>query len=193
MRNIVIIFLLVTVYSILSAQEATNYFDNSRIVKKGTISLDNGTKIKYTNLSTERDSVFFTDSELFNTRLSLDLIDQITRTKSSVGSDILIGGGIGLVSTALVSSIINRDRTTAEWIVDQINNEDEGHTISKEEIPIIAIGTASGIAIGALVGLLKKKEKVIYQKETTMDVFPEFTSLPNQNIGLMLTLKINLK
>ena len=45
----------------------------------------------------------------------------------------------------------------------------------------------------AEVGLLMKKEKVIYQKDASIEVFPELTFLPNQNQGLMLTLKINLK
>jgi len=193
MRKLITVFLFCTFCIILSAQETGNHLEKFHTIKKGMIILDNGTKVPYTRLSIRHDTAFYTNSEYEFTKLPLIQINQITRTKSGIGNDMLIGGGAGLISSALVSGIIHRDRTTSEWIIDKINDEDEGHTIKKEELPFIAIGTASGIAIGVLVNLLKSKEKVMYNKETTIDVFPELTLLPNQQQNIMLTIKINLK
>ena len=186
--------LLLGIYCLtLSAQQNTKFFNNSNRIKKGTILLNNGSRVKYTNLTTAQDSVFFADSKSFYSRLSLSNIEQITRTKSSVGMDILIGGVSGLFTGLLVGSLVYPDRTFGEWFVDQISKVDHEQEITKDESKIIVIGALSGIAIGALVGLTKKKEKVIYQKKTTIDVFPGLTSFNNQDIGLTVTVKISLE
>jgi hypothetical protein len=162
----------------------------SSSIKKGNIILNNGDVIKFSNLTVFNDTVFFTKSGSVDGRLPLNNITGITKTKSKPGMGALCGGIAGFFSGLLIGSLVNPERTVDEWIFDQIDGDEEVQTISKEDLPYMAIGTASGIAIGALVGLSLKKSTVVYHKNSKIDVFPGVSFYPNQNTGLMLSVKI---
>ena len=163
----------------------------SSTIKKGNIILNNGDVIKFSNLNVINDTVFFTKSRSGAGSLPLNNVTGITKTKSRIGLSTLVGGAIGLIAGTLTSSIVNPDRTFGEWLGDQFDGDEEVQEVHKEDAAYIAIGTASGIAVGAVVGLFVHKSTVVYHKNTTLDVFPGLSFSPGQNSRMVLSVKIN--
>ena len=159
-------------------------------IKKGSILLNDGETFPFSNLTLKNDSVFFIKNESLQFKLSLSEVAAISKTKTVPGVSAAVGGITGMLTGLLIGAIANPQRTPGEWLADQINKEGE-REITKEDLPYIAIGTASGAAIGALVGLTIHRGKLIYQNNMEIKVSPVLSLNPNQNDGLLFTLKLN--
>ena len=171
----------------------TGSFNNigTSTIKKGSIILNNGETFKYSKLTLKNDSVFFTKNNSASISLPLSEVNGISKIKTVPGISAAVGACLGLVSGLLVASVANPQRTAGEWIIDQINQEEEGREITKEDLPYIAIGTAGGAAIGALVGLTIHRGQLIYQSNSKINVTPIFNLNPNQTDGPEFALKIS--
>jgi len=175
----------------LNESESFNNIGTSTI-KKGSIILNDGETFEFSKLTLKNDSAFFTKYNSIQSRLPLAEVNGIAQTKTVPGISAAVGGCIGLLSGLLVAAIANPQRTAGEWLIDQINKEEEVREISKEDLPYIAIGTAGGAVIGALVGLTIHRGKLIYKSNIEIKVSPLFSLNPSQNDGLLFTLKFGL-
>ncbi len=164
--------------------------DKVPTLKKGNITFVDGSKTSFSNLSFRTDYVTFYDTTGNIKQFPLDEVDLVTKSKSLFLASTGIGLVIGFLGGIIVAGIARPQRTVDEWIVDQIEGN-EGPGISKEQWPIVGIGTACGTGLGAITGLFLKKEKTIYEKPP-VDVFPGLTFLPGDKNGFLITVKINI-
>ena len=174
----------------LNEPESFNNIGASTI-KKGSIILNNGETFSFSNLTSKNDSVFFTKSNSSQLKFSLSEVNGISKTKTIPGISAAVGGCLGLLSGLLVAAIANPQRTPGEWLIDQIDPEGEEREITSEDLPYIAIGTAAGAAIGAVVGLTIHRGKLIYKSDVEIKVSPVFSMDLNKKDGLLFTLKFN--
>ena len=190
MKKICIILLISFFGLICSGQKEKFNLSKIPTIKKGNITFYDGNKTSFSNLSFKNDSVFFSDSLVNKIMLPLTDVDEITKSKSLFLVSTGIGLVVGFLGGIVVAGIARPQRTVDEWVVDQIEGN-EGPGISKEQWPIVGIGTACGAGLGAVTGLFLKKEKIVYKKPP-VDVFPGLTFLPDQKNGFLITIRINI-
>lgn len=184
-------FILISCFWIIGKSQNQNIFlNNVPTLKKGKITFVDGNSTRYTNLNFQTDYVTFYDSTGLKKQFPLDEVNLVTKSKSLLLTSTGIGLLVGFLGGIVVAGIAHPQRTVDEWLVDQIEGN-EGPGISKEQWPIVGIGTACGTVVGAFTGLFLKKEKKIYEKPA-VEVFPGLTFLPEDKNGFMITVKINI-
>jgi hypothetical protein len=160
-------------------------------VKRGNITFVDGTKSTFTMLRCQSDSIYFFDKNSFYSKLSLTNISHITERKSNTAIAALVGGVSGFFTGIVVGGLVYPERTFWEFLSDRIDKKND-LIITKKQAPFVIGGTLAGAAIGVLVGLSKKQERTVYQKDISLNIYPGINDIFNQNTGLMLTCKITI-
>lgn len=177
-----IILILITVLigtQYLYSQSEISALSKKKNVRSGTIYFINGETKDFRKLNFLSDNVIITDRNNMVVTESLNGIDHIDGRLHRPGMTALIGGVSGITIGLIAGSIAYPERSFGDWLIDQINGEDDGTTIKKEEVPIILGCAAAGAGIGALIGLGGKK-KTIYKRGVDFDVFPGMALLPGE-------------
>ena len=175
----------------LYSQSETTFSPKKKNVRNGTVYFTNGDTLDFKELNFLSDNVIIIDRNNAVVTESLNGIDHIDGRLHQPGMAAIIGGISGFAVGAIAGGIAYPERSFGDWLIDQINGEDEGHTIKKEEVPIILGCTAAGAGIGALVGISGKK-KTIYQRDVEFDVFPGMSLLPGEKEVFSVNLVIRI-
>lgn len=160
-------------------------------VKKGVITLTDGTTAKFTRLISVNDSVYFLNSLHSLCKFPLARIERIGKVKSETLSYSLGGMAGGFFVGVIVGGLVHPERTFWEFLGDKLDNNDELR-ITKKQAPYVVGGTVAGALIGALIGSGRKKDVAVYQRELSLNIYPEIRPFPSQSQGLVFTCRISL-
>jgi len=191
--NRIILILTAVLFSTqyLYAQSEMPVFQKKKSVLNGTVYFINGDTSDFRKLNFLHDNVIITDRNRMVVTESLTGIDHIDGHVHMPGMSAIIGGISGIAVGLIAGSIAYPDRSFVDWLIDEINGENEGSTIKKEEVPIILGCAAAGAGIGALVGLTGKK-KTIYRRNVDLDVFPGISLFPGKKEVFSVNLVVHI-
>lgn len=160
-------------------------------VKSGVITLTDGTTAKFTRLISVNDSVYFLNSLQSLCKFPLARIERIGRVKSETLSYSLGGMVGGFFVGVIVGGLVHPERTFWEFLGDKLDKNDELR-ITKKQAPYVIGGTAAGALIGALIGSGRKTDVTVFQRELSLNIYPEFRTFSSQSQGLMFTCRISM-
>ncbi len=142
----------------LYAQSEIPALPKKKNVRSGTVYFINGETKDFKKLNFLSDNVIIIGRNKMVVTESLAGIDHIDGRVHRPGMAALIGGISGIAVGVIAGGIAYPDRSFVDWLVDEINDENEGNTIKKEEVPIILGCAVAGAGIGAA-GRNMRKEK----------------------------------
>ena len=160
-------------------------------VKCGVITLTDGTTAKFTRLISVNDSVYFQNSLRSVCKFPLSQVERIGQVKSETLSYSLGGMVGGFFVGVIVGGLVHPERTFWEFLGDKLEKNDELR-ITKKQAPYVVGGTVAGALIGALIGSGRKTDVTVFQRELSLNIYPEIRPFSSQNQGLMFTCRISL-
>ncbi len=162
--------------SVISFCQVTNDISKVPPLSKGKIIMNDGSSITFRQLTVQNNTVSFTDSQSeIRTCAGADVY-KISRT----GNNALLGAlTIGL------SGMAGGYLGTRNW-------KDYPELSGKETSFIVGAGLISA-AVGAITGLLVKKDKTVYKSSTSFGLFPGLNIYGNNKPNFSLTCRINLR
>jgi hypothetical protein len=173
MKKLSILLIAVLFFTSLSifSQEVSK-FSEIKMISKGHIFLNDGTKLKYKRLNILNDTANFTikDKGIFN--LSENDILKITKTGNYATEGALILGLNGI----LLGLIFNNT-----------NMQDTYYTFGGNIINQIFIFALAG----GIIGMFIPEEILVYKQKAKISFCPEINQYPDYKPGLLITLKIN--
>lgn len=185
-----IFFLLVTVISF--SQSTSKLPITPAALKKGIITLNDGTAFDFKQLQFKNDSVFYQDYNLNIQEMALQDISQISKTGSYAGIGALSGAGLGLLlGIGLAKSL----EDTGDFLVNifTLGGETDLDT-RQEQTRTIILSTIVGTGVGALGGALFPKNKIVFSRSLgTISLTPSFKLVPRNTPEIGITCRINLR
>lgn len=161
-------------------------------LKKGIITLNDGTAFDFKQLRFKNDSVFFQDYSLNLQEMALQDISQISKAGSYAGIGALSGAGLGLLFGVVLAKTLDDTGDVLSTIF-TLGEETDMDT-RKEQTSTIILYTIVGTGVGALGGALFPKNKIVFSKSFGIISFnPSFklVSLDTPEIGIIC--RINLR
>lgn len=160
-------------------------------VKKGVVTLTDGTTTKFTRLISVNDSVYFLNSLHSLCKFPLTQIERIGQVKYETLSYSLGGMAGGFFVGVIVGGLVHPERTFWEFLGDKLDKNDELR-ITKKQAPYVIGGMAAGALIGALIGSGRKTDVTVFQRELSLNIYPEIRPFSSQSQGLMFTCRISM-
>ncbi|HAQ17804.1 MAG TPA: hypothetical protein DCR40_01070 [Prolixibacteraceae bacterium] len=145
-------------------------------LKKGVMTLNDGSPIYYKQLQLRNDSVFYQDYNLNAEKTALLDISQITKNGSYAGIGALSGCGLGLLAGIGIAKAMD-DTGDLLSNVFTLGQEPELDT-RKEETSMVIFSTLIGTGIGALAGALFSKNIIVFSQSIKSISFT-----PSFNLG----------
>ena len=161
-------------------------------LKKGIITLNDGTALYYNQLKFKNDSVFYQDYNLNLHEMALHDIYQISKTGSYAGIGALSGAGLGLLlGIGLAKSLDD----TGDFLTNIFTwGEETDLDTRQEQTRTIIVSTIVGTGVGALGGALFTKNKIVFSRSFgTLSFNPSFKLVPRDTPEIGLTCRINLR
>lgn len=187
------ISILLLMVSVTGFSQSTNQLPPSPgFVKKGIITLNDGTPNYFNHLQFRNDTVFYQDFEMNSMKVPLPEINQITKESSYLGIGVLAGGGFGLLFGLVMAKTL--DRTGDFVAIISTWGEEQSLDTRKEQTSILIFSTLVGTGLGAGIGALFPKNKIIFSNSNQSISFaPVVTMNPQLKPELGVTFRINFR
>lgn len=188
--RISILLLMVTVTSF--SQSVNKIPTMPEVARKGIITMPDGTMFYYKHLQFKNDSVFYQNFDSAAQKMALQEISQITKDGSYAGTGALIGGGSGLIFGIAMAKALD---DTGDFL-QNISTLGQDHDLNTRKLQTATIieSTVVGIGLGALVGALFSKDKIIFSNSIPSISFkPSIYLGPAFNHEVAITCRIILR
>lgn len=192
-KNLLVFVLVISFLPSLFAQSGVLQSPKNPTVKRGFIYYPNGSRLQFSQLRFVKDSVTFFTKEKMQLTESLEQIDSLSKTYNGAGRGALWGTGGGFAAGYITSLIFFTKWGDENGVIyDSSDEEKLKYTIKREGWNVIVICTVAGAAIGALAGLQDRLEKTVYRRNPSVDVFPGFSYMPNEQPVFTVNIHIRL-
>jgi NhaP-type Na+/H+ or K+/H+ antiporter len=161
-------------------------------LKKGIITLNDGTAFDFRQLQFKNDSVFYQDYNLNLQEMALHDVYQISKTASYAGIGALSGGGLGLLLGIGLAKTLD---DTGDFLTTIFSwGEETDLDTRQEQIRTILLTAIIGTGVGALGGALFPRNKIVFSKSFGIISFNPSLQLNSQSIPVIgLSCRINLQ
>jgi hypothetical protein len=176
MKKTLLLFIITVSFSLVSFSQYTNDISKVPYLSRGKIILNSGSSMTFKQLSVQDGLVTFTDSQSKICTYPASDVYKISKT----GNYILVGA-----LTCGLSGMAGGILGTRNWK----NNEE----LSGKETNYIVGATVVCTVIGALTGVLIKKDKTVYKSSTLFSFHPGFDPDKYNKMNFNITCRINLK
>lgn len=161
-------------------------------VKKGIINLNHGAPGYFNHLQFRNDTVFYRNYEMNMMKVPLHEINQITKESSYLGVGVLAGGGFGLLFGLGMAKTLDRTGDIVEVI--STWGEEKSLDTKREQITTVILSTLFFSGLGAGIGALFPKNKIIFLNSNQSISFAPVVILnPQMKPDLGVTFRINFR
>jgi hypothetical protein len=160
------------------SQETTN-LNHYVPVKKGKITLKDGTTVKFKHLKLNDQILNYTDPKGNVIEKNISDVSKIAKRRSSAGFGAIVGGAFTLA--------IIVDNEIKEHPSQRIESSPRSDKAEYLEFGIFFVG------MGALVGSFFKNYKTLYEVKTPISFSPTYSTTPDGRRYAMLSLRFNIK
>lgn len=193
MQTKLIVSILLLMVALTSFSQPVNKLPPAPVaVRKGIITLPDGTMFYYKHLQFKNDSVFYQDFDLIAQKMALQDISRITKDGSYAGIGALAGGGSGLIFGIAMAKTLDN---TGDFLTNIFTLGEETHSDTrKEQTFTIILSTMVGAGLGTLVGALFQKDKIVFSNSIqTISFKPSINLDPAFNPEVAITCRIILR
>ena len=174
---------------LIAGQGSCQYTDQLPMVRRGSLTMTDGTVYPFRKLRFSNDSVSFLSEGKDRQYLPLADVKEVVHNRWQPAQGAAVVGLAGLAIGFLAGGAIYMEDGDF-WQYFFSGDEDSGVRYPRSGYKIALWGMVGGAAFGFLAGMTTDKEKIVYRKgDTPVEVFPEVNLLNHEIPIYGLTLK----
>lgn len=175
MKNYFVAVLLILI-GLSGFSQEINRIKDGLLIKKGTIVLKDRKIATFKNLKLNNGVFTFSHNQGNLVQQKVQDVYKVTKR-----GNYMVFGAIGLGAIGFLSTIDSKDEFASNPKIDQEGNPS----------PVFMLTVGSAV-LGGLIGLLVKKEKLVFKNSSSLSFYPKINYLPDGKSYPVLSFNMNL-